>query len=207
MPIDQEVKTRILEQAREQFLKLGFSKVTMNEIADDLGMSKKTLYEYFSSKETLLMDAMTSMQIEATNNISKLVSDESLDFVQKLQLIMTEGARFHSKFSNHFWIDLQRNAPAIWKRCDDFRLEKMRKTTSLIVREGIRKKFFRSDIDEQVVVLMYMTTVQNLMTPEVLTQLPVTMQQLFENIIRIIFEGILSEDARARRVASVLTSA
>lgn len=207
MPVDLEVKTRILEKAREHFLKLGFSKVTMNEIAEELGMSKKTLYEYFQSKEELLSEAMTSMQSEVTTKIGQLVSDESLDFIQKLQQIMTQGALFHSKFSNQFWIDMQRNAPQVWKCCDDFRLEKMRKSTAMIVHEGIQKGFFRNDINEHIVVLMYMAAVQNLMTPEVLTQLPVTMHQLFESIIKIIFEGILTEEARSTHLSSVLKSA
>lgn len=206
MPIDPEIRARIIEKARVHFLRLGFSKVTMNEIAEELGMSKKTLYEYFPSKEQLLLEAMTSMQSDVTSKISRLISDESLDFIQKLQQIMTQGALFHSKFSNQFWIDMQRNAPQVWKCCDDFRLEKMRKSTAMIVHEGIQKGFFRNDINEHIVVLLYMAAVQNLMTPEVLAQLPVTMYDLFETIIKIIFEGILTEDARAARLSSVLKS-
>jgi AcrR family transcriptional regulator len=206
MPIDQEIKARILETAREHFLKLGFSKVTMNEVAEELGMSKKTLYEYFPSKEDLLSEAMTSMQTEITNKIANLVSDDSINFVQKLQMIMNEGAQSHSKFSNQFWIDMQRNAPNVWKCCDDFRIEKLRRSTEMIVHEGVRNGFFRRDLNEEIVVTMYLSAVQNLMKPEVLAHLPVTMQQLFESIIKIIFEGILTEDARANRLARVLES-
>jgi hypothetical protein len=120
---------------------------------------------------------------------------------------MNEGAQFHSKFTNQFWIDMQRNAPSVWKCCDDFRIEKVRKSAEMIIHEGIRKGFFRGDLNEEIIVLLYLSAVQNLMTPDVLAHLPVTMQQLFESIVKIIFEGILTEDARANRVATVLKSA
>lgn len=206
MPIDPETRERIIQKAREHFLKLGFSKVTMNEIAEELGMSKKTLYEYFPSKEELFSEAMTRMQVEVADKVSQLIADESLDFIEKLQLIMEQGALFHSKFSNQFWIDMQRSAPSVWKCCDDFRIEKIKKNAEMIVHEGVRKGFFRKDLNEQIVVMMYLSAVQNLMTPDVLANLPVTMPQLFESIIKIIFEGILSEDARADRLATVLKS-
>ena len=50
---DMEIRDRILEKARDMFFKLGFSKVTMDEIAFELGMSKKTLYRYFKTKKNL----------------------------------------------------------------------------------------------------------------------------------------------------------
>ncbi len=46
-----EVQNRILEVAGSQFFSLGFTKVTMDEIAHELGLSKRTLYQYFPGKK------------------------------------------------------------------------------------------------------------------------------------------------------------
>ncbi len=54
MTDDIEIKDRILSRAEEMFLKFGYSKVTMDEIAANIGMSKKTLYKFFPSKEELV---------------------------------------------------------------------------------------------------------------------------------------------------------
>jgi len=54
MTTDTEVRERIISYAREHFMHEGFSKVTLDEIATELGMSKKTLYKYFEDKEDLL---------------------------------------------------------------------------------------------------------------------------------------------------------
>ena len=49
-----DAQIRILEVARNQFFSLGFAKVTMDEIAEELGMSKRTLYQHFPGKKALL---------------------------------------------------------------------------------------------------------------------------------------------------------
>lgn len=54
IPKEETIRKRILETAKEFFLEFGYKKVTMDEIADSLGMSKKTLYQYFPSKYELL---------------------------------------------------------------------------------------------------------------------------------------------------------
>ncbi len=206
MPIDDTTRSRILEISQEHFFRLGFSKVTMSEIATELGMSKKTLYEYFPSKEELLSEVIASVQNGVSIKIDAIVANESLDFVEKLKLLFSHGAVFHSQFSKHFFVDIQKNAPQVWKCCDDFRMERMRKNITKLVHEGVRKGFFRGDVNEQVVIMIYTTAVQNLMTPDVLSGLPVTMNQLFETIIKVIFEGILTEKAREIHIEKVLAS-
>ena len=54
----EEAKARILETATEMFLKNGFKKTKMTEIARRLGVSKGALYQYFSSKDELLMEVL-----------------------------------------------------------------------------------------------------------------------------------------------------
>ena len=81
---DHEIKDRILRKAEEHFLKLGYSKVTMNEIAEDLGMSKKTLYAHFESKEELLKTIVFKLRDERIAKIDKLLDDKQIDFIEKL---------------------------------------------------------------------------------------------------------------------------
>ena len=58
MPVDQSTRKRILERVRSRFFSSGFSKVTMDELAHDLGVSKKTIYKHFPSKNELLRELL-----------------------------------------------------------------------------------------------------------------------------------------------------
>ena len=73
----EEAKTRILKTAIEMFLENGFKKTKMTEIARRLGVSKGALYQYYSSKDELLMDAMKdSTQFRKSSVFSNMNLDE-----------------------------------------------------------------------------------------------------------------------------------
>ena len=60
------MKDKIIEKSNELFLNLGFKSVTMDEIANSLGISKKTLYKHFGNK-TALIDAVTHHMFDKHN--------------------------------------------------------------------------------------------------------------------------------------------
>ncbi|HVN79090.1 MAG TPA: helix-turn-helix domain-containing protein, partial [Terriglobia bacterium] len=108
-------KSRILEIARDKFFQLGFTRVTMDEIARDLGISKRTLYEHFTSKEELLREGLKQMTQEVERTIEGTLRDDTLDFVDKLIRVWTFMASRLSRIGPIFQSDLQRHAPGIWK--------------------------------------------------------------------------------------------
>src|SRR4051812_5089743 len=89
MPEDNDIRRQILIRAREEFFTHGFSKVTTGELATALGISKKTLYQHFASKEELLREAVYLMRDEMAGAVEEMVDREELDFVEKLRGVMT----------------------------------------------------------------------------------------------------------------------
>ncbi|MGB2868409.1 MAG: TetR/AcrR family transcriptional regulator [Bacteroidota bacterium] len=195
---DLEIRNRISEKAREYFLRFGFSKVTMNEIATELGMSKKTLYTYFPSKEELLHASVQQMQEETSRQIERLIADKTLEFSEKLNRLLQIVLTHHSKFDGRFLADLQKNVPDTWKFCNDFQRERMQNNTTAIVREGIEKGLFRKDLQENFLVLLFIGSMQQMMQPETLSQVPFTRAQVFELIMDVFLSGILTEEGKAR---------
>jgi AcrR family transcriptional regulator len=110
---DFEIRNRILEKAEEHFLQYGFSTVTMSEIATDLGMSKKTVYTHFQSKEDLASEMVKRMQDDISHQINELVDETGMDFIEKLKRILRITAMHHSRLTPHFRMDLQKHAPHI----------------------------------------------------------------------------------------------
>ena len=85
---EKEIKERILKQAEQLFLQFGYSKVTMDEIAANLGMSKKTLYKFFPSKEELVREIIYKMRCGVKDYIDDLLANNEMDFVEKLKRLM-----------------------------------------------------------------------------------------------------------------------
>src|SRR3990170_7214026 len=98
---DQE---RIMEAAREKFFEQGFMKVTVDEIASDLGMSKKTLYKFFPSKEDLVRKAIHFMLRQVNARIEVIVKSEK-PFVEKMSELLVLIGRMWGRAGRQFPID------------------------------------------------------------------------------------------------------
>ncbi|HEY6951344.1 MAG TPA: TetR/AcrR family transcriptional regulator [Bacteroidota bacterium] len=200
---DQEIKQRIHDKALDHFLRFGFSKVTMNEIAEELGMSKKTLYQYFPGKEELLAAVVARMHEDTATEIETIVDDTGIDFVQKLQKALDILAAFHAKMAPYIMADLEKHAPEVCKASNDFRRDRIRNIMSKLVGEGIEKGIFRGDIDEELIVLIYAGALQHLLRPETFNQLGLSVSQIHQAIGSVIIEGIARPDTRKEILSQI----
>ena len=85
---ENEIKERILNKSGEMFLQVRISKVTMEEIAAELGMSKKTLYKFFQGKEQLLKEMVKDIKCKLEDNVSELWGNNETPFLEKLKNLM-----------------------------------------------------------------------------------------------------------------------
>ena len=193
---EKEVKERILRQAEQLFIQFGYSKVTMDEIAASLGMSKKTLYKFFPGKETLVKEMITTMKCSIDEHIDAVWKNEKMDFMDKLKSVMNFIGKQTTKLQGPLLEDLHKNIPEVWKEIHDFRRANAVERFTTFINEGIKTGVFRKDIDRELIVLFYLHAIQGLINPETLSQLPYSANQVFDAIIRIIFEGILTEEGR-----------
>ncbi len=193
---DDDLKIRIMQAVEELFFKYGFSKVTMDEIADSLGMSKKTLYRIFSSKEDLLLEVTNHHLEECDFNLKKICSEKGIDPLEKLKRFLNYVTLIYAKMTHSLLYDLQRHAPEIWKRVEDNRSRFMETYFCSLIKEGRQKGRFRKDVDEKLFVLIYTKVLEGILNPEMLSNLPFKPNQVFETTIKVLFEGLLTDKAR-----------
>ena len=199
---ENEVKERILVKAEEIFFQYGYTRVRMDEISEALGISKKTLYKYFDSKEQLLREIVDRMKIRIKTNCHVICDDQEMDFIHKLKKLMNYIAKQSSKLRGVLPEDLQKNLPDIWNGINEYRKQEAFTKFRELIEEGVRKGAFREDIDMQIIVLMYVNAISELVSPDVLSQLPYTGDQVFETIIKIMFEGIFTDEGRSKYLSS-----
>ncbi len=193
-----ETKANIFTASEEMFMQHGYSKVTMEEIAAGLGISKKTLYKFFPNKKELLRELLTERQCEFMDHIEVIWKREDIDFVGKLRNTLDFVGERSSKMNK--LQDVQRIAPEIWKEIHDFKKEKIFERVRKLFEGGVETGIFRGDIDRDIVILVYTNAVESIVNPETLSELPCTAGQAFEAISKIIFEGILTEEGRSKYI-------
>jgi AcrR family transcriptional regulator len=198
MAVEQEIKDRILTRAEEMFLRFGYSKVTMDEIAAHLGMSKKTLYKFFPSKEELVREIIYKMKCDVQDYVDALLANDEMDFVEKLKRLMNLIGNQSSKLQGPLLEDLHKNVPEVWQQVNEFRKENVRQKFTQLINMGVEKGIFRKDVDQRLIVLIYSSAVQGLINPEILSQMPFSVEQVFESVIKVIFSGIFTEEGRIK---------
>lgn len=193
---DEAIKQRIMEEARDLFFRFGFSKVTMDETAESVGMSKKTLYRFFSRKEDLLEEITRTHLEECNQEIAAIIGKSGMDPLEKLRKFLNYVTAIYAKMSGALLHDLRRNVPEIWKMVEDHRQNCMQNEFCALIKEGRQKGRFRKDVDERLFVLIYSQVMKEILNPDVLSGLPFKPEQVFDSVVKVLFEGMLTDKAR-----------
>ncbi len=190
------VKDRIIQRAKELFLKFNYSRVTVDEISNDLGISKKTLYKYFPSKEKLLFQVLNLMFKSIEAEVLEIVENKDKDYVERLIDIMAFMGEKTSLFQSPLVKEIQRRFPDLWYEINRFRKDKIRIYMGKILQEGIWKGMFREDTNIDLLIHIYYNLALTSINPEFLAEHAFTATQVFDEIVSILFEGVLTDEGR-----------
>ncbi len=188
MEVD-DARARILEKAEQCFLTHGYSRVTMDDIATELRMSKKTLYRHFSRKEELGEAALVAIFTRIGEELRAILEDERRDFVERLEAFARTVAGHYGRGAAMLR-DLQRDAPALWQKLLELRRQSVQERFGAFVAAGVKAGALRSDVEPRLVIRMVLTLVDQLIRPDVLAELEMTAEQLFPRMLGVVLDGI-----------------
>jgi AcrR family transcriptional regulator len=195
MTTELELRDVILEHARSEFLARGFSKVTVDEIASQLGISKKTIYKSYPSKEELLRASLHSMMRSAGWELERIVSSDQ-PLVDKLSQAMMMLGTYVSKIRKETIADLQRSAPTVWAELDKYRNKHIISRVVELIAQAKAENILRPEVHAEVVIEMFVNSIRGIVTPEVLASRSFSAEQAIRSIVTVIFQGALTDSAR-----------
>ena len=185
-----------MDQAAELFLRRGFSRVTTDELAEAVGVSKKTIYLHFRSKDQLLRQAMERKMDRIRAHIQEIGDRPNISSVEKLKAMLgLVGVQFASLSSEPLQ-DISRKAPQIWRTIEESRSRIFHDNVGAVIQAGIREGAIRKDIDPKLIVDILLMIVQHILNPEKLFVLSASAKEVFETVVKITYQGLLSENAR-----------
>lgn len=165
MDVESAVAAQIVEAARGQFLRFGYSRVSTEEIARSIGRSKKTLYKHFETKEALLHAVLARLDSEAGRDIAGLLADRGGDRLVRLRSILTAVAEHAANAHQVLLADLRACSPDLgllaWRR----RREALGRLLMPVLREAVEEHAFRADLSPDQVLTVFFACVEGLATP------------------------------------------
>lgn len=197
----------IVAAARRRFFDCGYSALTMDDLAAELGMSKKTIYRHFASKDELIEKIVDLFASEVRALASSVSSDKSRESIAKLHQFMHSMALRLGDIKPHVLRDLNRFAPHIARKFEELRNRTMPQELGVLFRQCQIKGVIRNDLDVEFAVEFWRTAIDGMMQSATTERLGVTPGQLVAQSIDLFFADILTRTGRKdheRHVASGL---
>lgn len=185
---------KILEFCENYFMKYGFHKTTMDEIAKELRISKKTIYKHFSSKDELVRAVFVRIRNDLSGQVESIIKSDG-DAIIKLYKISILFSKRVATISNKWLNDLQYYAPDIWQEVNDFRIKMMEKNMTLLVDQGKSEESI-SDYPTNIIMGVLVSSVQGVVNPEFVLHNNISIGKTGEAVLEIIFSGILTKKGR-----------
>jgi AcrR family transcriptional regulator len=148
------MKDKIISKASDLFLKLGFKSVTMDDIAGEMCISKKTIYKYFCNKE-ILID-------ESTDLVHRTVHEVINTIVAKNHNAIEENFEIRKMFKEMFQgtdtsplYQLKKHYPEIYQKVMSREINECNMCFRQNIEKGIEQELYRKDLDVDIYVKFY----------------------------------------------------
>jgi AcrR family transcriptional regulator len=154
-------KDIILESARYLFFERGTKSVNMDDIAAALGISKKTIYSHFSSKDEIVACEIDTHISDHACGVER-VKSVSKNAIDELRLIYQMDMESHQKMKPIFVSDIQKYYPDCWKKLQDFFKTCVLNTIVENMKRGQLEGLYRLTIDVEFIASQYFHSVFNM---------------------------------------------
>jgi AcrR family transcriptional regulator len=193
---DIEVRKKIIENSFKMIKETGL-RFTMDEIATNLGMSKKTIYKHFGSRSELI-DAIIEHQTGIVKGVFMDAFSPKGDLLEGLQKLFTRIPHEIGLLSKKFLEDLRKYEPEKWDKIEAFRTKMLKENFPRIFSQGIKSGYFRPDINFDILLSLYISAIQSIVNPTVLSQSSFSAEEAIINIMRVFFLGITTEKGQQK---------
>ena len=152
------MKEKIIEKAGELFLKLGFKSVTMDDIANELGISKKTLYKYFSNKNSLVEETTTTLH-NSCFLVIEMIIDQGFNAIKENFEIKKMFKEMFQNASSSPIYQLKKYYPKIHEKTMEKEMVLFSQCLQKNLEKGIKEGFYRNDTNIALATQFYFSLV------------------------------------------------
>jgi AcrR family transcriptional regulator len=192
------IAQRIVTTARKHYFAHGFRGVTMDDLAQELGMSKKTLYGSFPSKLDLLRAVLLDKFRSVESDLDRLMASASKDVLGALQQLLTCMQHHTEEIQPPFVRDIRREAPEIFQVIQTRRRELIQHYFGKLFEDGRRAGIIRKDMPTRLMIEILVGATEAIMNPAKIMELGLTPTTGYVSITTVILEGLLTEKGRSK---------
>ncbi|MDR3517255.1 MAG: TetR/AcrR family transcriptional regulator [Azospirillaceae bacterium] len=195
--LDDTPAGRILATARAILVRERYSGLTMDALAFALGMSKKTIYVHFPSKEAIVSAIIAATGATIRRRITA-VMDGPGGFPDKFEAVLGIIAGYFGAMRPDYLQDLQRHAPQLYREIDALKEHNIPLVFRRVLAFGVAQGHVRADIDVTFLIEYWLQVIKGVHDPVVLNRTGLTPRAAFEKALDLFIRGVLTDAGRAQ---------
>jgi len=188
---------KIVKKAQEMFFRFGYSKVTLAEIATDMGISKKTIYNHFEGKEELLYAVMDLSRQEFEEQIEDIENNQNFEFREMVMEVLSVLGIWVSQIQT-FIADLRRTQPNALNYMYNIRKDVILSYAMHILKKGKQLGLLNDNKESTMALFVFLAAAEKVtdedykknLPSELTKNFPGNPSEIFKTILEIIYKGI-----------------
>ncbi|MCF6141863.1 TetR/AcrR family transcriptional regulator [Flavobacterium sp. K77] len=140
------MKEKIIATAKDLFLKLGFKSITMDDIAGEMCISKKTIYKYFANKELLIEESVQVLHSDVNNLINNVTSQDFNAIQENFEIRRMFDEMFKSTDTSPVY-QLKKHYPEVYQKVHQVQIEMCQACFKRNIVKGIEQGYYRKEIN------------------------------------------------------------
>lgn len=186
------VKHNILSAAQELFFRRGIKSVTLDDIASKLKISKKTIYENFENKDTIVFELVKAHLSHHKEEIQKLI-EKSDNIIEETMNIVQCSSEMMNHINPVVFEDLKTYYPKVWKYLEEFKSSFIMQTIIKGLEKGQRQGLIRKDINIQLIAYLRLLQINLLFETDILQKFNLSFNELQNQLTKHFLYGIATE--------------
>lgn len=193
------MREKIIHKSTELFLEYGFKSVTMDDIASELSVSKKTIYEYFKNKTQLIEEVAHFVSCGIQEEIDHIMQQgfdpiEELFEIKRCVLQRLKDEKTSPQFQ------MQKYYPEIYSNLRDTQVCKMDECCSLNIERGMNLGYYRNNLNKTFIARLYISGMLNLKNEELFKSTELSPKQLYEEFLSYHLRSIVTPKGLERLI-------
>jgi len=192
-----EIKEKILDISEELFLNYGLKSISMDDISKQLGMSKKTVYQYIDNKKDLVEQVIQRYIGKEASLVNELHSEAS-DAIDEYLGIARHILIVLRKMKPTIIYDLKKYYPESWNLIETLHFQFIENSIKRNIEKGIKEELYRNDINAEIISKLYITKNVAMSDESIFPIKDFSRDGLFVEFLKYHLHGIVSEKGHRR---------
>lgn len=183
----------LLENVKSIFMRYGIKSVTMDDLCREMGISKKTLYQFVSDKPDLVKKAMTQEICSDQSSINSILEKNYGAIDELIEITRTMGEKLKNLHPSILY-DMQKYYPESWEIMSKHRNGYIVQTIRGNIEKGQKEGVYRQDANPQIIALLFASKIELFADTSIYSHLGITPAEIYSESLTYHLRGIANKE-------------